>query len=255
MDTSRIPSPLQLLEMRGIARSQWEYSERGDRTLVSVGTNRGPITDETINTLRQMSAIPPERVRAVIDGLNDAICFWWSDTMLSLALASPLPANYTIPKPPFDHTWMAFHGSDDAAFGSVLWSGPYVFVLAPIKAMQERFGWYDPNEFAARLLIFLDSPYVTTTRQRVQNKNAVRRLRKLNLNADDVRYVTLRTPIATDGVNRGEHPAWSHRWLVRGHYRNQWYALSQAHRTIWIGSYVKGPSDKPIREPIYKVTR
>ncbi len=44
---------------------------------------------------------------------------------------------------------------------------------------------------------------------------------------------------------RGGDVEWSRRWLVRGHWRNQWYPSEQVHRTIWISPYVKGPEDRP----------
>lgn len=39
---------------------------------------------------------------------------------------------------------------------------------------------------------------------------------------------------------------WSHRWLVQGHWRNQFYPSEQVHRQIWIAPFVKGPDDKPL---------
>jgi len=39
------------------------------------------------------------------------------------------------------------------------------------------------------------------------------------------------------------------RWLVRGHWRNQFYRSSHSHRLIFIPPYVKGPDDKPLKKP------
>jgi len=39
---------------------------------------------------------------------------------------------------------------------------------------------------------------------------------------------------------------WTHRWMVNSHWRHQWYASEQRHRTILIGPYIKGPDDKPL---------
>ena len=39
---------------------------------------------------------------------------------------------------------------------------------------------------------------------------------------------------------------WSHRWVVQGHWRNQWYGSEKVHRQIWIAPFIKGPDDKPI---------
>jgi hypothetical protein len=40
--------------------------------------------------------------------------------------------------------------------------------------------------------------------------------------------------------------AWSHRWLVSGHWRNQWLPSRMAHRLQWIAGHVKGPQHKPL---------
>lgn len=50
---------------------------------------------------------------------------------------------------------------------------------------------------------------------------------------------------------------WSHRWVVRGHWRDQWYPSQQEHRIIWVPPYIKGPDDMPliVRPEIYAVNR
>ncbi|MDE2103062.1 MAG: hypothetical protein KGL39_37805 [Patescibacteria group bacterium] len=50
---------------------------------------------------------------------------------------------------------------------------------------------------------------------------------------------------------------YDHRWLVSGHWRNQWYPSFNGHRQIWIQPYVKGPEEMPL-EPqrrVFSVTR
>jgi hypothetical protein len=42
---------------------------------------------------------------------------------------------------------------------------------------------------------------------------------------------------------------WSCRWVVEGHWRNQWYPSLGEHRQKWIAGYVKGPEGKPLRDP------
>lgn len=39
---------------------------------------------------------------------------------------------------------------------------------------------------------------------------------------------------------------WTHRFLVRGHWRNQWYPKLKDHRQIWIETYVKGDESLPL---------
>jgi hypothetical protein len=40
--------------------------------------------------------------------------------------------------------------------------------------------------------------------------------------------------------------SYSHRWVVRGHWRRQWYPSQNRHIPIWITEYVAGPPDLPI---------
>ncbi len=59
-----------------------------------------------------------------------------------------------------------------------------------------------------------------------------------------VRVVGLRrkTYPETDGTRKVD---WTHRWLVRGFWRNQWYPSEERHKPIWIADHVKGPAAKP----------
>lgn len=40
---------------------------------------------------------------------------------------------------------------------------------------------------------------------------------------------------------------WSCQWMVRGHWRLQWYPVITKHQPIWIQPYVKGPDGKPLK--------
>lgn len=39
---------------------------------------------------------------------------------------------------------------------------------------------------------------------------------------------------------------WSHRWMVSGHWRNQWYPKTKKNKPLWIQAHIKGPEDKPL---------
>lgn len=39
---------------------------------------------------------------------------------------------------------------------------------------------------------------------------------------------------------------YSHRWVVRGHWKRQWYPSQNRHRPIWIDTYIAGPEGTPI---------
>jgi hypothetical protein len=42
---------------------------------------------------------------------------------------------------------------------------------------------------------------------------------------------------------------WSCRWMVRGHWRNQFYRSTGRREPLWITEYVKGPEGKPLKLP------
>ncbi len=108
-----------------------------------------------------------------------------------------------------------------------------------------------------KLLAFAQSPYLTTYRHR-SDRGERRRFERLTDEVKpDVHVVVLRSMRARPGSGDGEResPDWSCRWMVRGHYRNQWYRREQRHRLIWVAPYVKGPEDKPFKATVYEVAR
>ncbi|SFW11437.1 hypothetical protein [Amycolatopsis australiensis] len=74
-----------------------------------------------------------------------------------------------------------------------------------------------------------------------------RRLQKSSQVPGPVVIVTLRRR-SRPSDPQAEHAQveWSHRWMVRGHWRNQWHPRLGAHRAIWINEHIKGPDDKPL---------
>lgn len=66
-----------------------------------------------------------------------------------------------------------------------------------------------------------------------------------------VRYIDLRrartepSDHATD-EDRASTREYRHRWIVRGHWRNQWYPSRNDNRPIWIDTHLAGSGDKPL---------
>lgn len=59
-------------------------------------------------------------------------------------------------------------------------------------------------------------------------------------------------------VNEGGDVEWSCRWVVNGHWRNQYHPSDGRHELKYILPYVKGPDDKPLKVPkhtVYSVSR
>ena len=85
-----------------------------------------------------------------------------------------------------------------------------------------------------------------------------RRLENGGHSTDGVRVLSLRRSSARgSGPGDGEHHEYHHRWIVRGHWRQQWYASRQEHRPRWIAPHLKGPDDKPLSggERVYLLKR
>lgn len=72
-----------------------------------------------------------------------------------------------------------------------------------------------------------------------------RRMQRAKIEPGGITVVTLRK---RKQHHEGEsNPVdWQNRWMVSGHWRNQWFPSLQSHRQIWINQYVKGPEDKPL---------
>lgn len=88
-------------------------------------------------------------------------------------------------------------------------------------------------------------------RQRVAEETVVgpdraarRRMKREGKEPAPVRLISIRGASASGGGDGSRE--YVHRWIVRGHWRRQWYRSIQAHRPIWITPYVKGPEDAPL---------
>lgn len=62
-----------------------------------------------------------------------------------------------------------------------------------------------------------------------------------------VTYLTHRArPSRPRGDDQEPTRVYSSRWVVRGHWRRQWYPSENRHRPIWISTYIAGPEGAPI---------
>lgn len=57
---------------------------------------------------------------------------------------------------------------------------------------------------------------------------------------------------AKPGVE-SEEQDWAFRWVVGGHWRQQYYPSLNLHKPKWIGPYIKGPDDKPLKPAHVKI--
>lgn len=110
---------------------------------------------------------------------------------------------------------------------------------------------------AVRFAAFLNSPFVRADPIRIApTKKQRKRFGPRIGDPVALNVVTLRAEVREAvRVEKGDGPRWKQRWIVRGHYRAQWYPKSQSHRVIWVAPYLKGPEDAPIKQPLYAVVR
>jgi hypothetical protein len=115
------------------------------------------------------------------------------------------------------------------------------------------FGVANPSQNAPRsavrpiqCLLRLMQQTITTRESAPPSKPFRKRWAKAGMGEQrEVVVVRLRRPDSRD-PEAHRQVEWDHRWLVSGHWRNQWFPSSGMHRQVWISPYIKGPDDLPL---------
>lgn len=105
-------------------------------------------------------------------------------------------------------------------------------------------------------LAFLNLPFVSVAKHqfpRAERRRAEREQRQL----PDVKVVLLRRPEQSESTHTQQGREWHHQWIVRGHWRRQWYPRAETHKPVYVSPYMKGDPAKPLlsRPTVYKVVR
>lgn len=84
--------------------------------------------------------------------------------------------------------------------------------------------------------------------------------REHDAHVSDVKIIQLRRAESRPHEHdpNGDPVEWSCRWIVNGHWRNQYHQSNGKHELKYILPYVKGPADKPLKVPgkqVYLVNR
>lgn len=111
------------------------------------------------------------------------------------------------------------------------------------------------SALAVKYLTFLSSEYIPKTKRKLARSRR-RQLTRRNpdLNPDsDVTFLDLRLPHYDPGPSPGQSREYRHHWLVRGHIRRQWHPSTKEHKLKWIPPYIKGDTDKPFLDHVYRV--
>ena len=113
--------------------------------------------------------------------------------------------------------------------------------------------------FVISLFAFMNQPFSTVESRRLPRANRRRLQRETGIEDPNVNVISLRRAQHTNGQSKGGTREWSSRWLVKGHWRSQYYPSKQKNSPLWIMPYVKGPQDKPLKSrndiALFHVTR
>jgi hypothetical protein len=105
-----------------------------------------------------------------------------------------------------------------------------------------------------RALLYFIRSRITITSLKVPDRSTRRRAGRENftekpINRVELRVVDYKYPNGNGNVD----VEWSCRWIVRGHWRIQYYPSKKMYDLIWIMPFIKGPGDKPLKRPGAKV--
>jgi hypothetical protein len=115
------------------------------------------------------------------------------------------------------------------------------------------FGMEIPDDFKAKqslrqiqCFFRLTMQHITTHEPQPTSRATRRRAKRARMPEKNVTVIRLRRP-KTQREGEPVPANYSHRFLVRGFWRNQWFPSLKTHRQIYIHDYIKGPADKPLR--------
>jgi len=101
--------------------------------------------------------------------------------------------------------------------------------------------------------------YIASVRQSRGPRQQRRRAERMGLVPEygDITYVTLRRIRQRQGDGDGKSAGYSHRFIVRGFWRHQWYPSRGEHHLKWIDPYIKGDESLPlvIKDRVHKLVR
>lgn len=103
--------------------------------------------------------------------------------------------------------------------------------------------------FLAAAALLMASPGVADRKTFSPKTKAARKDAKKGRSAN-VTVIDLHAPKTVNTGDADESGrVFTHRWMVRGHWRNQPHGPNRSKRSVrWIPSYIKGPAGKPLRE-------
>jgi len=220
--------------------------------------------EETTRAVLIASASYPLEDRVYLPTLARAFC----------AFAGPIMPSSGGDRPPLSAlTWAVFEKPDGGLWMHIYeltWTGAYVLPIErstwPPSALtaEERAG-YDAAALArvsalVRFILsasmFIEQTICVERREPVQ-RAAARQAARAGLDSV-VHAIVLRAAEPREAAEgEATDREYSCRWIVRGHWRQQFYPRAARHVPLWIHPHLKGPDGKPLRTrpDVFAVTR
>ena len=108
----------------------------------------------------------------------------------------------------------------------------------------------DPDKIGrftmAVMSLMMEPGIAKTTMVRAGRKDAVYNPVKGEYVVPEIRRVELREMRYVRATHDSSGRKYTHRWVVRGHWRNQWFPGTKSHRQTYIAPYLKGPEGAPL---------
>lgn len=86
---------------------------------------------------------------------------------------------------------------------------------------------------------------LATSNEVVAYRASRKRIQRMGQEPNPVRVIQLRRASNSTGAGESDRE-YHHTWIVRGHWRQQWYPSREVHRPVWIAPHVKGPEGAPL---------
>lgn len=132
------------------------------------------------------------------------------------------------------------------------WKPRFLRMMGVDVPFGQRFddpAWPMLPEIGAPLVsaLLLMQQSVSASNMEYPSRASRRRLERTHAPTEGTRVITLRRRRSDGAVlQASDHREYIHQWIVRGHWRQQWYPARQVHRPVWIDPHLKGPEGAPL---------
>ena len=140
-----------------------------------------------------------------------------------------------------------------------------------IEASEDAVAQYEKNGISAIVAytnvarffhafwLMMQQPLAEAVKNETPDRATRRRMAAANL-PSDVTVVQFRRRESKGSEGGSKKVNWTHRWMVRGHWRWQWYkdeSKTPYQKRIWIAPMIKGPEDKEFvpKQKVYALVR